>query len=40
MLLTQLIFALEASSVESLALQETEHDFNLVQPAGRLRLEV
>ena len=38
--LTQLIFGLEAGSVEGLALQQAEHDFNLVQPTGRSRREV
>ena len=37
---SQLIFALEASSVEGLALQEAEHDFDLVQPTGCSRGEV
>jgi hypothetical protein len=32
--LAQLIFGFEASSVERLALQQTERDFNLVQPTG------
>jgi hypothetical protein len=31
--LAQLIFGFEACSVEGLALQEAELDFNLVQPA-------
>ena len=38
--LTQLIFGFEASSVECLALQQTEYDFNLVQPTGRSRREM
>ncbi len=38
--LTQLIFGFEASSVECFALQQTEHDFNLVQPACRSRREM
>lgn len=38
--LTQLIFGFEASSVECLALQQAEHDFDLVQPTGRSRREV
>jgi hypothetical protein len=38
--LTQLIFGLETSSVECLALQQAEHDFNLVQPTGRSGREV
>ena len=38
--LPQLIFGFEASSVECLALQQAEHDFNLVQPTGRSRCEV
>src|SRR6266568_5287095 len=37
---TQLIFRLEASAVECLALEQAEHDFNLVQPTGRSRREV
>jgi hypothetical protein len=37
---TPLIFRLEASSVEGLALQQAEHDFNLVQPTGRSGREV
>jgi hypothetical protein len=32
--LTQLAFALEASSVEGFALQKTKHDFDLIQPTG------
>jgi hypothetical protein len=31
--LTQLVFAFQASPVEGLALEETEHDFDLIQPA-------
>ena len=38
--LPQLIFGFKASSVECLALQQAEHDFNLVQPTGRSRREV
>ena len=38
--LTQLIFGFETSSVECLSLQQTEHDFNLVQPTGRSRREM
>ena len=38
--LPQLIFGFEASSVECLALQQTEYDFNLVQPTGRSRREM
>ena len=38
--LTQLIFALETSPVECLALQQAEYDFNLVQPTRRSRREV
>jgi hypothetical protein len=33
--LAQLIFGFEACSVECLALQQAEYDFNLVQPTGR-----
>src|ERR1039457_4559911 len=36
----QLILGFEASSVECLALQQAEYDFNLVQPAGRSRSEM
>jgi len=32
--LTQLIFGFETSSVECFALQQTEYDFDLVQPTG------
>ena len=38
--LAQLIFVFEASSVECLALQQAEYDFNLVQPTGRSRREM
>jgi len=38
--LAQLFFALEASPVKCFALQQAEHDFNLVQPTGRSRREV
>jgi len=37
---TPLIFRLEASSVEGLALQQAEHDFNPVQSTGRSGREV
>ena len=32
--LSELIFGLEAPSIEGLALEQTEHDFNLVQPTS------
>ena len=38
--LTQLIFGFETSSVECFALQQTEYDFDLVQPTGRGRREM
>jgi hypothetical protein len=38
--LAQLIFGFEAASIECLALQQTEYDFNLVQPTGRGRREM
>ena len=38
--LAQLIFGFEACSVEGLALQQAEHDFDLVQPTGRSRCEM
>ena len=38
--LTQLIFGFETSSVECFALQQTEYDFDLVQPTGRSRREM
>ena len=38
--LAQLIFGFEACSVEGLALQQAEYDFNLVQPTGRSRREM
>src|ERR1700687_4430336 len=38
--LAQLILGFETSSVECLALQQAEYDFNLVQPAGRSRSEM
>jgi len=37
---TQLILRLEASSVERLALQQAEHDFDLIEPTRRGRREV
>ena len=38
--LAQLIFGFETGSAERFALQQTEHNLNLVQPAGRSRREV
>ena len=38
--ITQLVFVLEARSAESLPLQQTEYDLNLVQPTGRRRREM
>ena len=38
--LAQLIFGFEASAVECPALQQTEYDFNLVQPTGGSRREM
>jgi hypothetical protein len=38
--LAPLIFGFEACSVECLALQQAEYDFNLVQPTGRSRREM
>ncbi len=38
--LAQLVFAFEACAMECLAPQQTEDDFNLVQPTGRSRREV
>jgi hypothetical protein len=38
--LAQLILGFEASSIECLALQQAEYDFNLVQPTGRSRREM
>ena len=32
--LTQLVLGLETTTVECLALEQAEHDFNLVQPTG------
>jgi hypothetical protein len=34
--LARLIFGLEASAVECLALQQAEYDFNLVQPTAEV----
>ena len=38
--LAQLIFGFETGSAERFALQQTEHNLNLVQPAGGSRREV
>lgn len=37
---TQFILALEAGSIQPLALQQTKHDFDLVEPTRRSRREV
>ena len=34
------ILALQVSSVERLWLEQTEHDFHLIQPTGRSRREM
>ena len=36
----QFVFGFETGPVDSLALQQTEHDLNLVEPTGRSRREV
>jgi len=38
--LSELIFALQVSSVERLSLEQTEHDFHLIQPTSRSRREM
>ena len=36
----EFVLAFEAATVESLPLQKTEHDFNLIEPTGRGRGKV